>query len=268
MGSVPGFSPVENGLHYPNDWPPVPDVTISVFGQTIALGNASNGLCGGMAFAVRDLFEAGRTPPPGQANPSPGSPAFQYVVARLLDSFDLPVGVLQDYTWMQLPSHDTAVGSWVGAHGTSWRTINDTMPVVRQTIESGRPCPLGLVCSAAADPMQLGQNHQVLAYAYEDGDPPTTVHLYDPNHPDTDVTIAFDHTNPAHTTDFQYSTGDHQVRGFFATPYSPGDPSPLFQDGSAAPPAARSELLSLGVRADVNDGRRHRSAPSPAAPNG
>jgi hypothetical protein len=47
---VPDFKPIINGLHFTNFWPAGtgPDYTFSVLGQTIKLGDASNGLCGGM----------------------------------------------------------------------------------------------------------------------------------------------------------------------------------------------------------------------------
>ena len=230
MGVVAGFTPIGNGMHYPNDWPHVPDLRLHTPFGDVPIGDASNGLCGGMALVVRDLFEAKRTPPLTHENPDASSAAFDYIVSRLFDSFNLPLGVAQYYEWMQLPTHNT----WIGPHGTSWRTIKESMPVVRSTIDSGHPCPLALVGIHSANPGDLGQNHQVLAYAYEENGPTTRVHVYDSNHPDTDVTITFDHTNPEHTTAFMYSTGDHNVLGFFPTPYSPKDPSPLFQDGRAA----------------------------------
>jgi hypothetical protein len=201
----------------------------TMFGD-VPIGDAANGLCGGMAFVVRDLFEAKRLPPVTHENPDASSPAFTYIVARLFDSFNLPLGVTQYYEWMQLPTHNT----WIGPTGTSWRTIKDSMPVVRTTIDSGHPCPLALVCIHSANPGDLGQNHQVLAYAYEDNGPTTRVHLYDSNHPDTDVTITFDHTNPEHTTAFAYSTGDHNVLGFFPVPYGAKNPADMFQDGRPA----------------------------------
>ena len=104
------------------------------------------------------------------------------------------------------------------------------MPFVRATIDAGHPCPLGVVCVHSANPQDLGQNHQVLAYGYTDTATTSTLRLYDCNHPDDDsVTITFDHTNPHHSTKFSYSYDDHAVVGFFPSQYTPKDPSPLFQ---------------------------------------
>ena len=63
FGQLGGFVPSSHGLHYRNSWPQVPDRVIETPFGDVGLGDASNGLCGGMAFAVADLFEAGRAPP-------------------------------------------------------------------------------------------------------------------------------------------------------------------------------------------------------------
>src|SRR4051812_38791729 len=63
MPLVPNFMPSINGLPFSNSWPPQPDIVVDVppFGQ-VAIGDASNGLCGGMVFTVRDVFESGQPP--------------------------------------------------------------------------------------------------------------------------------------------------------------------------------------------------------------
>lgn len=63
--AVPGFLPSASGIAFPNRFPRVPVRRIGIPGiVSVPIGDASNGLCGGMAFAVRDYFEAGK-PPPG-----------------------------------------------------------------------------------------------------------------------------------------------------------------------------------------------------------
>jgi hypothetical protein len=229
VGVIANFTASGNGLHYANSWPQVPDKKVSTPLGDIRIGDASNGLCGGMAFAVRDLFEAHRIPPPSNRNPAPDSPAFDFIVDRLFDSFNLPTAVARYYEWMNLPSGDGPLG----LNGVSRRTISSSMPIVRSTIDSGHPCPLGLVCVHSMNPKDLGHNHQVLAYGYEDDGSTTTVHVYDCNHPDDDsITMAFDHTHPGQATDFAYSSADHDVRGFFPVNYRPRDPAPLFDDGN------------------------------------
>jgi hypothetical protein len=231
MGTLPVLAS-RNGLHYPNSWPPVPDLNVPTPLGAIPVGNAANGLCGGMSFAVRDLFEARRLPPDSGGNPEPGSPAFRYLVARLLDSFSLPTGVLQFYAWMNLPTHDL----WFGPRGTSWRTIRQELPKLRATIDGGHPCPLGLVQTHSSNPNDLGRNHQVLAYGYEDSGARTTLQIYDPNHPDDDgVTITFETGRPSATTGFVHSRrSTPPVLGFFVEPYTARDPAPL-TSATAAP---------------------------------
>ena len=224
MGTL-AFLPSHDGLHYANSWPAVPDLTIPTPLGAIPVGNAANGLCGGMSFAVRDLFEAHTLPPEGPTQPEWGSPAFRYIVSRLIDSFCLPTGVLEYYAWMNFPTHDL----WFGPHGTSWRTIRQEMPRLRATIDAGHPCPLGLVQVHSTDVNDLGRNHQVLAYGYVDAGPRTTVRIYDPNYPDDDgVTIGFDSGRPGDTTSFVHSRrSSPPILGFFTVPYTSRSPVPL-----------------------------------------
>ncbi|HLK16475.1 MAG TPA: hypothetical protein VKT78_16835 [Fimbriimonadaceae bacterium] len=81
---VPGFLPTRNGFHFDNNrWPPAPNYTISVLGHQFRLGKASDGLCGGMVFAVQDLFRAGAPAPADTTPPDPGAPLFNYIVGSL-----------------------------------------------------------------------------------------------------------------------------------------------------------------------------------------
>ncbi|HEY4033184.1 MAG TPA: hypothetical protein VGL94_04385 [Ktedonobacteraceae bacterium] len=231
MNKADNFLPSTNGLHYSNNtWPNVPDKIIEVAGVSVPLGSASNGLCGGMVFAVLDLFHANRLPPTTNVNPPMGSPAFNYIVDRLLDSFTASK-VAQFYEWMNLPLHDTAIGLFGSNEGISRRTITDSMSIVRQTIDSDSLCPLGLLLvHGDTNPFDLGKNHQVLVWGYKDDGLMTTVWIYDPNVPDNDnVTITFNTSNPSHTTTFNYSTGE-TLFGFFTMndAYSQKDPLPLF----------------------------------------
>ena len=53
MPDVPGFTPSVNGLRFTNSWPSEPDIVVQVppLGN-VPIGDASNGLCGGMVFTV------------------------------------------------------------------------------------------------------------------------------------------------------------------------------------------------------------------------
>lgn len=230
-GTIAGFLPSTHGLHYPNNWPSVPAKTFRVrvgaLSATIGLGDASGGLCGGMAFTVRDLFERQLAPPVSAANPLPDSPAFDYLVDRLLDSLHGLHGAAlgaRYYEWMVLPDRIPLV-----RRGAADLTVHESLPEVRACIDGGHLAPLGLVCVGSARPSDLGQNHQVLAFAHASDAARTVLRIYDPNWPDRDdITLTCDlREGAAHP--FAYSPGDHTVRGFFLSEYSPTDPAPLFE---------------------------------------
>ncbi len=76
------------------------------------------------------------------------------------------------------------------------RTIEVQWPRVRAKIDAGEPAALGVVTVGSADPLQLGHNHQVLAYAYELAGTRVTLRVYDPNSgPADDVYLRFDTTH-------------------------------------------------------------------------
>ena len=111
------FWPSQNGLKYSNnDWPtdvPYFSIPVTLFGISfvIPVGHASDGMCGGMAYAVRDLYEAGILPPTSRMNPIPNSPAWNFLYARLVQSFNIPLGILKYITWMDYKRHAVAVGA-------------------------------------------------------------------------------------------------------------------------------------------------------------
>jgi hypothetical protein len=230
--AVPGFKASVDGLHFTNSWPPEPDIVVNVppLGN-VAIGDASNGLCGGMVYTVMDVFQAGMPPIPDTTNPPQGSSLFNYIVARLFASFDIPGGVLKYYDWMNTPDHDT--GIWFAIRrGVSWHTIMEEWPRVKADIDSGMLSPLALVTVYTTDPTMLGHNHQVLAYAYEvDDSNRLTLHLYDPNTtpPDADdVQLSIDLSNPTHTSPITHNVNiSEDVRGFFRTTYVFSNPALL-----------------------------------------
>ena len=92
---VNGFRPSEQGFHFENTFEegaPVLTLSVPVFGE-IPVGNAGGGLCGGMVFAALDFYRQGILPPPDAAAPKPGTPLFEYLAQRLLDSFNGVAGI-------------------------------------------------------------------------------------------------------------------------------------------------------------------------------
>jgi hypothetical protein len=194
MPIVAGFQPSTSGFHFSNSFPHVPLKTerIEAINFVFSLGDASNGLCGGMVYAVCDYFNARLAPPPDTTPPGDG-PLFDYVVRRLWESWDVPVGVLRYWALMSPELPDFAANlPVVGAiPSRSSIMINREWPAVKRDLDNNQLAPLGLVRSKSKDPEQLGQNHQVLAYGYDLDGTNLTLQLYDPNAPDRDdVTLS------------------------------------------------------------------------------
>jgi hypothetical protein len=233
---VPGFLPSENGLHFPNAFPEGPVVKIGLGVATLRLGNAANGLCGGMVFAALDYWTAGRPPPEDREPPAYGTPLFRFLLRRLIDSWDLPGGPLVYLRFMQprYPEGDQHRGRFT-LHGRAWHVAVRQWPAVRADLDRGRPCPLGLVKLASANPADIGKNHQVLAYDYEMTGTAVAVRLYDPNQADNDdVTLSFDLADAGASGPLRMdpdASAAPGVRYFFRVPYRP-KPAPA---GDAAP---------------------------------
>ena len=222
------FSPATDGFAFINSWPSEPAELIPTPLGNIGIGNADDGLCGGMVFAALDYWQAGKPPPADQ--PAAGTPLYQFLVQRLISSWHIPAGVAEYYQWMNLPDADSSLTilrrSVITEHGLSWRTIEQQWPVVKASLDAGIPAPLGLVTVASADPGELGHNHQVLACSYQLAGAEVTVGVYDPNSGQDDgVHIRFDTSDPAAATTFQHNINiGFPVRGFFLTAYSPVTP--------------------------------------------
>lgn len=222
------FVPLPNGFAFTNSWPSAPAVTVPTpFGQ-VGIGNAANGLCGGMVFAALDYWISGQAPP--QEQPAPGSPLFKYIVRRLIDSWHVPGGVVEYYQWMTLPDADLSVSLLgrpvVVQRGVSWRTIEQQWPLVKASIDAGVPAPLGVVTVKSANVAELGRNHQVCAYAYTVSGSDVIVNVYDPNSGQDDgVWIRFGTASPGQATVFSSNLNlALPVRGFFLTAYTPATP--------------------------------------------
>src|SRR5205085_1636861 len=123
--------------------------------------------------------------------------------ARQLDSMSgiWPFGRASDFLWYTMASDDE-VFEW---------TIGNELDKLAQWIQVGIPIPLGLI--GVREVAHIGENHQVVAYGYE-LDPSSraisSIHIYDPNHPDQNVTLFVDRTRRC----LQASSG-RTWRGFF-----------------------------------------------------
>jgi hypothetical protein len=211
------FLPSRDGFGFANSWPEGPAVRLRTPIGELGIGNAARGLCGGMVFASLDYWHAGHRPP--SSLPAPGSPLFRFIVRRLIRSWRIPVGVARYYYWMTVPDDDTP-----RRRGLWSRSVRRHWPRISAQLAAGEPVALGIVTVASPNPLQLGHNHQVLAYACQTDGTAVTLRIYDPNSgPADDVYIKFDAAAAGagftHTIDI-----GRPVRGFFVTPYSPLTP--------------------------------------------
>jgi hypothetical protein len=194
---------------------------------SLSVGDASNGLCGGMAFAARDYFEAERPPPPDEVAPGSG-PLFDYLCERLFDSFDLPWGPAR-YLELMSPLLPDGESLWsrVGLvpHGRAWRMVHEEWPKVRTALDAGRPATLGLIKVKSSDPRQLKQDHQVLAYGYSEDGGALTLRVYDPNRPGRDdVTLSLDLDDGVGPATFGAPPLREPVFAFFCVAYASATP--------------------------------------------
>jgi len=228
------FLPSRDGFPFTNSWPDEPAMSVSTPFGRIGIGNASRGLCGGMVFGALDFWHARRPPP--ACRPAAGEPLFRFIVWRLIQSWHIPAGVARYYYWMTLPGDDAPVRvaglALLRRRGLAARTVARQWPRISAQIEAGQPAALGVVTVASANPLRLGHNHQVLAYAYQQAGTLVTLRVYDPNSgPDDEVYIRFDTAAPPTAGCTHTINIGRPVRGFFLTAYSPAKPP-----GSVKPP--------------------------------
>jgi hypothetical protein len=194
---VPGFLPSTSGLKFSNHFPEgiaVTSITLPLIDVRIPIGDASNGVCGGMVYTVLDLFSAQPrlAVPPDKVVPSSDSALTQHILRRLVDSFALERGassnVARYLALMSAPDED----EWF-IHGAPSVMANQEWPKIKQDIDAGRLSPIGLVAGKrmritdiSGKVSTLGHCHQVLAYGYEVDDDKLTLRVYDSNDPSAD----------------------------------------------------------------------------------
>jgi len=217
-----GFLASQHGFHFDNRFPSVPDLQIHTPLGDLKIGDAANGLCGGMVYAALDYFNAGLPVPADAAAPASGG-LFDYLVSRLLFSFDLPSGPLRYAELMnpRFPDGQSILGRFFPSlNGRAWTMIRQEWPVIKAELDAGRPCPLGLIKVKSGDLNQMGHNHQVLATGYDLNGTDLAVFIYDPNFAGNDaVTLRLSLADPTRPVALSYSSGE-TVYCFFHTKYA------------------------------------------------
>ena len=224
LRTVPNFNPHGRGFAFSNSWSadldavyvgqvinalfalapgplgdlgvePVPD---DAFGP---ITQADTGLCGGMIFAVMDYYANHLLPPTMTVAPtSEDDLVYIHCRDRFWDSLDV-LGEGHRYVGYSSPLYpngDEGVSQTVGlTRGRSWVTYREAFPQIQADIDAGMLSPMGLIQS---DELDIGENHQVIAWAYEKSAQDVTLHIYDPNvaqnraSPQRDVTYTFNIT--------------------------------------------------------------------------
>lgn len=214
---VPGFLPSTRGWRFTNSFPQnTAHARVRVGNTELAIGDAANGLCGGMVYAARDYFHVGLPVPRHKLGPLSG-PLYDFIVGRLYDSFALPLG-WTEYLRLMSPG--------CSAQERASTACSTAFSRIQADIRSGAPSPIGLIQVDTTDIAKVGLNHQVLVYGYQRSGHSVQLRIYDPNHPERDdITLSFQ-TNQVPAT-FNYSVtpgGDGRIYSFFCHLYQRQQP--------------------------------------------
>ncbi|MBI3746081.1 MAG: hypothetical protein HY264_06075 [Chloroflexi bacterium] len=176
LHELPGFLPSTSGFRFANRWPAGPVFELHLPYLRIGIGEAADGLCGGMCFAAADRFLRAEAVPQASEPPAAGTPLFREIARRQLDSLEL--GRVPARFWWAAAR--VAAGRWSARDQVrEWRAL-------AADLDAGRPAMAGLVRVAGIDPLGLTADHQVIGFAYEASARNAMLRIYDPNHPRDD----------------------------------------------------------------------------------
>lgn len=231
---VPNFTPAL-GLRFANAWPhqPIREVDLPPPFGTVKVGDAANGLCGGMSFTVADLFTTGSEPPedPDPPDPAAADGRYDYIVDRQIDSFAHGWLPLRFYSLMS-PIRPKREGPIPGIDDSrTYVMVHDEWPVIKARLDGGTLVMIGLVKVVAADPRQLNHNHQVIAYGYDLQGSALKLLILDPNYPRHEIELGIDIGDEKGVTEVTYASADGAIREdslvcFFTYPYVAKHPTP------------------------------------------
>jgi hypothetical protein len=211
-----------------------------------------------MDYYASHLLPPEQPTPPNSRNDS----LFEFIRDRLWDSFD--VGGeghrFLGYSSPHYPNGDEGVIQAVGlTRGRSWITYREAWTQIQQDIDAGHLSPLGLV---QTDNLDIGNNHQVLAYAYEKSGQDVKLFIYDPNKAQNEVRYEFNITatdGEVHINRYVENIldNDHHIYCFFRiNGYSPKIP-PNGRRITSVKEAIRASTVQnapLSVRAAIAGG--------------
>lgn len=209
------FSPSRDGFKFKNSFSgsPLPKIVRGLATQLGASVPKRYGLCGGMSSAAADYYFAGATPPSLQTPPEEGTPLYEYLYERQLDS--LGTGMI----------HAAKVGRWMmlddrGPDGTQARSKAE-MQRIKNEITTRGVALVFLVYGGPDGKTPLWENHQVLAYQADDSE----IKIYDPNYPGDDTAqLAITATADGVGVERRTARGNKPVRGIFLGDYEKKTP--------------------------------------------
>ncbi len=209
------FVPERDGFHFANEF-------VNVIAKVPGYGTIeTGGRCGGMAYAALDYWFSGRLPIPSDATlPHDGTLMADYIYERQLETYLVP-SAINFITWTLAGDGENFFHKGV----TRW-TKEGEFPKLRAMIDTGKPQVLGLV--KVTDMRQMGQDHQVVAYGYEDdGKGNLVAYLWDNRYPEREVRLTTNAKKPHWTL----SEGNEDWRGWFVQGFGPKRPD-FLQDGA------------------------------------
>jgi hypothetical protein len=172
------------------------------------------GFCGGMCATALDRYHRGDSVDRALRLPAQGEPLYREILERQVKSLG-GTTVLRVYGWQVMANRGSGVGAWTLRE---WERL-------KQSLDAGRPEVLCLVRGKGWSPLQLDDNHQVVAHAYE-VDPAVnrvTVYIYDPNRPGRDdQSLTFKRDAPDGKLDLKEHDGPAsgpELYGFFVMDY-------------------------------------------------
>jgi hypothetical protein len=225
MQDLKTFIPSLHGFSFANRFPgyPLPSFIYTFPSVSRFLSSSQeHGLCGGMCFAAYDFFIAKRTITSDTTVPKSGSPLYNYLYKRQLDTYGFGWKLVAKFAqWTVLPDATVA------------RLTADELHKVIVQIHNS-PVILGLVYVSIVDTMAIWLNHQVLAYGYSEEDPKTiNIKIYDPNLPycdDVVIELKRETSSLQCTQKASRNEMKVRVRGFFVIPYAPVEPPMILSE--------------------------------------
>src|SRR5262245_38836408 len=245
------FLPSTHGFKFANSF----SLTIQLPGPFPPI-KPEYGLCGGMASAALDYFLSCIPIPSTRIVPAIGTPLYDYLFNRLLDSLGRPgldslgrprFGMVGKFlSWTQRPdttsslksAADQAIGPatdfifmpissgaarLVDVDGVQELTAREEFPNIAEDLSKGRMVVIGLVYEGPGS-LKIWDNHQVLAHGITRvSSTVTDIKIYDPNYPSNDGVVIRCESLAGGTRVrcTQMGAGPPKVRGFFRMPYTP-----------------------------------------------